>query len=167
VTRFERWSVWSTSAATTATGVGFFWTKYLVESSDPWAVVNHPLQPWFLKAHILVAPLMVFAVGMITTRHIWAHFRSGTPHGRRSGIIAFLALAPMVATGYLIQAVTHAGWLRAMAISHIVFGTLFALGLSVHQPVVLHMKKKRRAATSVRRVASHRTRPHAEGALPG
>ncbi|MDP9348192.1 MAG: hypothetical protein M3P24_03475, partial [Gemmatimonadota bacterium] len=150
MTRFEKWSVWSTSAATTATGVGFFWAKYLVESSDPWAVVNHPLQPWFLKAHILVAPLMVFAVGMITVRHIWVHFRSGAPHGRRTGIVTALALGPMVLTGYLIQAVTHAGWLRAMAISHIVFGTLFALGLSIHQPLVSRMKRERRAGTSVR-----------------
>lgn len=159
MTRFEKWSVWSTSVATTATGVGFFWAKYLVRPTDPWAVVNHPLQPWLLKAHILVAPLMVFAVGMIAMRHVWQHYRSGVRPGRRSGITTALALGPMVLTGYLIQAVTHVGWLRAMAISHIVFGVLYALGLAIHQPVVRRVKKGRAGRPATRRASAHRTAP--------
>lgn len=166
MTRFEKWSVWGTTGATFATGAGFFWTKYMVASSDPWAVVNHPLQPWFLKAHILVSPLMLFAVGMIATRHVWRHYRSGTPQGRRSGIVTALSLAPMVLTGYLIQAVTHVGWLRAMAISHIAFGTLFALGLALHQPVVRHMKRAARGG-SARRVPSRRAAPSPRETVPG
>lgn len=166
MTRFEKWSVWSTSAATFLTGAGFFWAKYLVEARDPWAVVNHPLQPWLLKAHILVSPLMVFAVGMIATRHVWQHYRSGVSHGRRSGILTALALGPMVLTGYLIQAVTHVGWLQAMAISHIVLGTVFALGLALHHPVMLHMQRNRRTRGGVRRVPARRRSPHPQGALP-
>ncbi|HEV2148910.1 MAG TPA: hypothetical protein VGR37_16005 [Longimicrobiaceae bacterium] len=159
--RFEKWSVWSTTAATFLTGAGFFWAKYLVEARDPWAVVNHPLQPWFLKAHILVAPLMVFAVGMIATRHVWRHFRSGMPHGRRSGILTAATLGPMVLTGYLIQAITHVGWLRAMAISHIVVGTLFVLGMALHQPVVRHMKREARGGGASRRIPAQRRAPRA------
>lgn len=136
MTRFEKWSVWSTSVAATVTGAGLFWTKYLVRSSDPWAVVNHPWQPWLLKTHILVVPLMVFAIGMIFTRHVWRHFRTRVRWGRRSGILTALATLPMVATGYLIQAVTHAGWLQALAIAHIVLGFAYAVGLALHQPAV-------------------------------
>jgi hypothetical protein len=129
---FEKWSVLTTSLLTTATGIVYMWMRYFMESTDPWAVVNHPLQGWFLKAHILVAPLLVFAVGMIAVRHVWRHFRAGIRHGRRSGLTTGIALAPMVATGYLIQAITAEGWLAAMAISHIGVGLLYTLGLAVH-----------------------------------
>lgn len=133
--RFEKWSIWTTSAVTAITGVGFFWTKYLVRSNEPWAVINHPLQPWFLKAHILVAPLLVFALGTIAVRHIWRHFRTGTRWGRRSGVAAAFTLLPMTATGYLIQAVTDLGWLRALGYSHTVLGLGYAIALVLHQPV--------------------------------
>lgn len=133
MTRFERWSVWVTTILTAVTGVGYFWAKYLTGPPEGWAVVNHPLEPWFLRAHILVSPLLLFAVGMIVLRHVWRHFRSGLAWGRRSGLLTGLALAPMVLTGYLIQVTTSAGWVRAMAISHIAFGFLYIVGIGLHQ----------------------------------
>ena len=136
MTRFERLSVLWTSLLTALTGFGYFWTKYLVESTDPWAVINHPWQPWLLKAHILVAPLMVFAVGMISVRHIWRHFRGGMQWARKSGVGTAFSLLPMVLTGYLIQAITGEGLLKAMAISHIGLGTLFSVGLAIHYAIV-------------------------------
>lgn len=136
MSRFEKWCVWISASATAVTGAGLFWAKYLLHPDDPWAVVNHPLQPWFLKAHILVSPLLIFAVGLIAARHIWEHYRAGLLAGRRSGIVTVLVAAPMVVTGYLIQAITHAGWLEAMAISHIALGFLFTLGLATHQVFV-------------------------------
>lgn len=136
MSRFERWSVWITTALTAATGIGYFWTKYLVEPSGPFAVVNHPLQPFFLKAHILVSPLLLLALGMISLRHVWRHFRSGVRWSRRSGLTTALSVLPMVATGYLIQTFTATGWVRAMALSHIGFGTLYLVGISLHQVFV-------------------------------
>lgn len=136
MSRFEKWSVWTTSILTVLTGVGYFVTKYLVSTADPFAVVNHPLQPWFLKAHILVSPLLLFALGLITVRHVWRHFRSGVRWSRKSGITAAISVVPMVVTGYLIQTFTATGWVRAMAISHIVFGFLYALGLAAHQWII-------------------------------
>lgn len=136
MTRFERWSVLLTTAATVLTGVGYFWAKYLVRSPDPWAVINHPLQPWLLKAHILVAPLLVFAVGLIALRHIWRHLRSGNRGGRRSGLAMALGFGPMVVSGYLVQAVTAPGWLQALAIAHIVLGVVYAIGFVIHQVVL-------------------------------
>lgn len=130
---FERWSAWVSAALTTVTGIGLFWTKYLIEASGPWSVVNHPLQPWLLKAHIVTAPLLVFSIGLIALRHVWKHFRNGVHWGRRSGIVTGLVTLPMIVSGYLIQAVTHVAWLRGIAISHIVLGFVFAIGLSLHQ----------------------------------
>lgn len=136
MSRFERWSVWVTSALTVITGTGYFVAKYLMTTSDPYAVVNHPLQPWFLKAHVLVSPLLLFALGLITVRHVWRHFRNGVRWSRKSGITAAVSVVPMVATGYLIQTLTAAGWVRAMAIAHIAFGFLYALGLAAHQWII-------------------------------
>jgi hypothetical protein len=130
--RFEKWSVWITSALTVLTGVGYFVTKYLFTASDPYAVVSHPWQPFFLKAHILVSPLLLFALGIIAIHHVWKHFVSGIRWSRRSGVITALAVLPMVLTGYLIQALTDAGWVSAMAWAHIGFGFLYGLGLVVH-----------------------------------
>lgn len=125
--------MWITSVATFVTGVVYLWLKYLLVNDDPLAVVNHPLQPVVLKAHILVAPLLVFSIGMVTVRHVWRHIQSGMREGRRSGLVTMLAFAPMILTGYLIQAITQEGWLRAMAISHIALGIMYGVGLLVHQ----------------------------------
>lgn len=148
MSRFERWSVWITAILVTCTGIGLLWTKYFIPADDPWSIINHPLQPWFLKAHIVTAPLLVFAIGLIATRHIWPHFRAGIRSGRRSGILAALFTLPMILTGYLIQVITHVGWLRALAISHIVLGCIFAAALAVHQ---LATRARRRSGRSRRR----------------
>ena len=150
--RFEKWSVWIASVLVAATGVGLLWTRYLMRARDPWSVINHPLEPWFLKAHIITAPLLIFAIGLIATRHIWPHFKAGIRRGRRSGILTGLLTLPMILTGYLIQVVTHAAWLRALAMSHIVLGLVFASGLAVHQ-VVTHVRGRPR-----------RSRPRSRGA---
>ncbi|HSJ14421.1 MAG TPA: hypothetical protein VK939_08395 [Longimicrobiales bacterium] len=133
MTRFEKYLVWGSTAAVSVSGFGYAGVKYLLEPSDPFAIVNHPLQPWLLKAHVLTAPVFMFAIGLIAMRHIWPHFRARLPHGRRSGTAAALVLVPMVASGYLIQTVTHTGWLLALVIAHLVTGTLFALGAAAHK----------------------------------
>lgn len=133
MSRFEKWFVFLTSALIALTGAGYYWTKYLVESSDPWAAVNHPLEPWFLRTHILVAPLLVFALGLITTRHIWRHLRNGLRGGRRSGIVTALVVVPMVVTGYLLQVITHEGWLMLLGYGHLGFGAIYAVGAVLHE----------------------------------
>ena len=133
MTRFERWSIWSSAVATGLTGLGFFWAKYLVDSSELWAVVNHPLEPWLLKIHIVVAPVFVFAVGLITTRHILVHIRTRVSQGRRSGMAMVWLMIPMVGSGYLIQVVSATGWLTWIALVHIVTGTVFLLAIVAHR----------------------------------
>ncbi|MDX1579947.1 MAG: hypothetical protein R3266_15795 [Gemmatimonadota bacterium] len=133
---FERWSVWVTTVLVVVSGTGYFVTKYLMTSADPYAVVNHPLQPLFLKVHVVASPLLLFALGLITVRHVWRHYRSGVRWSRKSGITIAVAVAPMVLTGYLIQVLTSAGWIRAMAWAHIGFGFLYAVGFGVHSWVI-------------------------------
>lgn len=133
MSRFERWAIWVTSGATVLTGIGYFVLRYLISTDDPFAVVNHPLEPVFLKAHVLVSPTLLYAVGLISIRHVWRHFRSGVRGGRGSGLATALVVAPMVATGYLIQVLADPGWIRAMAIAHIGLGLVYAVAIVVHR----------------------------------
>jgi len=143
VSPFERRAVSWTGTATFLSGVGYLFLKYFVTSDDPFGVVNHPLQPWFLRAHVLASPLLVLAIGSVAVRHVWAHYVSGVKTARRTGILTALVTAPMIATGYLIQVVTSLGWLRALALVHIAAGVVFGVGLAAHQ-VVLRRQGVRR-----------------------
>lgn len=136
MTRFEKWCVWTTSVITGTTGIVLGWMEWAMTPPDPWAVVNHPLQPVVLKVHILAAPLLVFSVGLIALRHVWTHFRSRMPWARRTGLTTALMVAPMVGTGYLIQVLTAPGWLVAMAIAHVVLGLVYLAGLMLHQRMI-------------------------------
>lgn len=131
---FERWSVWVTTAGTLITGLVYWWMKEMLTSVDPWTVINHPLQPWMLKAHILIAPLQVFSVGLITSRHIWRHYRAGVGRGRRTGILAAVSFVVLVLSGYVLQVITAEGLLRVLAWAHLGLGVVYSLGVAVHWP---------------------------------
>ncbi len=130
---FEKWALGLTTATTAITGLGLFITKYLMQTDDPWAVINHPLQPWFLKAHILVAPALIFALGMIAARHAWPYLKTGLRSGLRSGIVTTLVTVPMVLSGHLIQIITAPGWLKGIAVLHIATAFLFTATLVGHR----------------------------------
>ena len=140
---FQKWLLWGSSIATAVTGVVYWWMKNMMNPVDAWAVINHPLQPWVLKAHIVVAPLLVFAVGVIAVDHIWKHYRTRVRIGRGSGITMMWILAPMIVSGYLIQAVTHAGWLTALVWVHVVTGVLYSVAVVWHHLVFRRRRRIR------------------------
>ncbi len=148
--RFTSRLLVSSTVATTLTGAGYFWAKYLVRADDPWAAINHPLEPWFLKAHIVVVPILLFALGLFVAQHVSRHYALGTLRGRRSGVAITLLIGPMVVTGYLIQVLTHRGWLQSMAIAHIVLGSIYALGFGLHYLII--GGEKRPAKREVREI---------------
>jgi hypothetical protein len=133
VTWTERILLWGSTLVVGVTGLVYAWMKYLMDPMDPYAAVNHPLQPLVLKVHLVAAPFLVFAVGLVFMQHIWRQFRSGLTRGRRSGTSTVLTLVPMVLSGYLIQTVTSDAWLWWLAMIHLATGTLFVLGFAAHQ----------------------------------
>ena len=133
---FAKWLVWVSSIATALTGVVYFWMDRMMVPVDEWAVINHPLQPLVLKAHLLVAPLLVFAMGVVAVDHVWKYYRGTIRRARRSGLSAMWPVVPMVLTGYLIQAITHELWLSLVAWAHIVAGAAYMVGLAAHQVFV-------------------------------
>jgi hypothetical protein len=129
---FERWLIWLTSAVTTVTGTAYLWMKYFMDPAQQWSVINHPLQPWMLKAHILAAPLLVFALGAIVLKHVPHHLRAEGRPRLVSGMVVLVATAVMIASGYLVQVVTHEGWLLAAALFHIGSSFLYVGAIAVH-----------------------------------
>jgi hypothetical protein len=109
--------------------------KDWLQPLDEFAVINHPLQPWVLKAHVLAAPLMVFAIGLVAAEHIWRQYKLRIAAGRRSGVLSMWMIAPLIATGYAIQVVTHTGWLEALAWAHLATGVAYLVGLALHHPI--------------------------------
>lgn len=132
MTRLERWIVWIAAGAVTATGTAYGILRYLLATTDEFGLVTHPAEPLALKLHVLTAPLLVFAAGMIAVRHVLAHLQQGVRTGRRSGVTALVAVVPMIASGYAIQVVTDERWIVALAWVHGVTGVGFALGAAAH-----------------------------------
>ena len=164
MTTLEKWAVWLSSGLVLITGTVYLWMKYWLPAADPFSVIHHPLQPLFLKLHILTAPLMVFALGSIGLRHVWLHYATGVRQGRRSGMGTAIVIIPMVLTGYLIQAVTGETALRAIALIHIGTGLAYGLVLLLHQVMVRRVRRSlgdqiakgdRRHRLRTRRTAQH------------
>ena len=144
MTRFQRWGLYVSTAVAPVSGVVYFVMKRFMTPADPWAVINHPLEPWMLKLHILSAPLMLFAVGLITTQHIWRSLKSSLPTGRKTGVTTALLFGPMVLTGYLIQVVTTPLWLDVLGWTHLALGLVCAVGIFAHRTVVGGRKRRRK-----------------------
>lgn len=126
ISRVEKIFLNLTTFLTAATGLVYAWMKYLLSPSDPFSVVNHPWQPGLLSGHVLVAPLLVFGFGLIAREHILGRYRDPRARGgRRTGILAALALVPMVSSGYLLQVVTSARGRNVTGILHLAAGILF------------------------------------------
>ncbi|HVT05257.1 MAG TPA: hypothetical protein VHL58_17980 [Thermoanaerobaculia bacterium] len=117
----------------TITGVVFAWMKYGMHTDDPFAVANHPWQPFLLDLHVIFAPLLVFALGWIFGDHILLKYRLSAQRKRRSGLSAMWLIAPMIMTGYLIQVITNESLQYGSRIGHWVTSGIFVVAYAVHQ----------------------------------
>jgi len=133
MSRSESLLVWVATLLVTVSGLGFGAFKYFARSEDPFAVVHHPLQTFFLKMHVLAAPLLVFALGIVVARHAWSQWTSGSSRGRRSGIVLVMTLAPMIVTGYLVQTLVSRRAVTAAVVAHWAFGIAYLAVFGVHQ----------------------------------
>jgi hypothetical protein len=128
------------------TGLVYAWMAYFVKSADPYAVVNHPWQPAVQHLHILVAPLLVFALGAIWRRHVWNSWRLNVRSRRWSGLGLAFSFVPMAVSGSLIQTAVDPGWRKAWVVIHLVTAGLWIGGYLVHQFLAPWLKN---AATMV------------------
>lgn len=135
MSRFEAWLIHLSNLLVGVTGLVYAWMAYLAKPSDPFSVVNHPLQPQAQHAHVLVAPLLVFAAGVIWRRHVWSHWKRGLRQRRRSGLSMMLTLVPMVASGYLIQTAVDERWRGIWVAVHLATSAIWVTAYVVHQVI--------------------------------
>lgn len=143
------WLTWISSTFVGATGLVFAVMKYLMQGEDPFSAYNHPLQPWMLAAHILLAPALVLALGWVWGTHAAPQLngrgRRDTRDrriGTRSGLANVTFGLVMILSGYWMQ-VTALETLRlTMAWTHGVSGTLFVLMLVGHAVVALAKSRR-------------------------
>lgn len=133
MSRVEAWSVHLATLLVGFTGLIYAAMRYLLEPSDPYAVVNHPLQPTVQHLHVLLAPALVFAVGLVWRHHVWSHWRRGVRTRRRSGVSLMLTIAPMVASGYLLQTAVSEAWREAWIVVHLATSGLWLAAYLAHQ----------------------------------
>jgi hypothetical protein len=139
VSRTQRLLLSLATLLAAVTGVLYAVFKYLGDdlaprfpSLFPVSAIHHPLEPWTLDLHILVAPALVFAFGWIFKDHIVAKLSAGGAPVRRSGILGLVLFVPMVASGYLLQVVTSESLHLPLVVIHLGSGALFAGTYLVH-----------------------------------
>ena len=139
------WEIWLSHISTflvTLSGVAYLWIKYFMETTDPFAIINHPWQPSMLSLHVLVAPALVFVVGLMVQSHIQRKLRSGTNSNRSSGLASMVTLPVMIASGYMLQVVT-APLLASITLGlHLVSSSVFVVTYVTHQVVSYRLARK-------------------------
>lgn len=132
MTRAEAWLQHVSNLLVGGTGLVYAWMRYALEPDDPYAVVNHPLERDVQHLHILVAPLLVFAVALVWQRHVWVRVRSGFAPRRATGLTLAASFVPMVASGYLLQTADGETWRTAWLAVHLATSGLWLLAMGVH-----------------------------------
>lgn len=119
MSRGEAWTTHVGTVLVGASGLVYAWMLYLAEPADEFAIVNHPWQPHVLHLHVLTAPILVLAIGLLWIHHVWGRVRSGFPFRRRTGLVLAGAVFPMIASGYAIQVAVDPTWRTAWIALHL------------------------------------------------
>lgn len=138
----SRWHLWTLHLGSTIvslTGLIYFLMDSFLRNDDPFAVVNHPLQPWMLDVHVVSAPILVFVLGLVFESHVSRKLQSGSQSNRRTGIAALAVLVALVLSGYLLQVTTDEILHRAALVIHIVSGFLFVFVYAAHQVISIRL----------------------------
>ena len=130
-------------AAVSLSGMAYGVMKYFLTGADPDSRMGHPWQQPALKVHVISAPLLVFALGLVFSSHALKRFRGGEPEGRLSGGGLLGLVAPLVFSGYLVQVLTGEASRRWTGWLHAALGVVYLLG------TVAHLLKKRPPASDM------------------
>lgn len=143
MSRAERWLLDVANLLVAGTGIVYAVMRYLMTPADEWMVVNHPWQPHVQHLHVLAAPLLVFAGGLIWRHHVLAKLRADGPGGRRSGLVLTALLAPMVLSGALIQVSVSEGWRTVWIAVHLITSGLWIVAMIAHRIEAVRSRRGR------------------------
>jgi len=132
VKRLERWSLRIGFVLGAVTGVVYGGLRYLGTVNGEFGSEPNPWQPFWQHAHVLAAPLLLFALGVAARGHVQGMLGRGVRRGRRTGLVLVALVVPLVLGGYAIQVVTGTGIRNTLGWSHAALGALFAALYLVH-----------------------------------
>ena len=138
--RLEAWLLHLSTIVLTVTGAVYAYTHYLMKSADPFSVINSPLEPYMLDIHIIAAPVLVVAIGIILHSHILFKIENGSRAARKSGLILIPLFLIMAASGYILQ-ITSGVINRIFFWAHLVSGSLWALIYAAHHLASLAVRR--------------------------
>lgn len=130
--RWELFLLHASALAIAISGVVYGIMKYAMTGSDPDSPLGHPWQPGVLKAHVLAAPFLVFAFGLVARGHALPKWKSGETIGKKSGIFLLGLVAPLVLSGYAVQVFTGDSLRKGTGWGHTAAGVLFAAAYAAH-----------------------------------
>ncbi len=154
MSRWESWSLHILTAVVSVTGIVFFVMKYMMATDDPFALINHPLQPAMLDIHILAAPFLILVLGITFSSHISEKLETGAKANRRSGLAMLLSLLPMILSGYLLQVSTSAFLSKLILAVHVVTGLAFTATYAFHLWKSLRLLRAQNRQRRVTRLAA-------------
>lgn len=150
--RWERWTFNALSLAVAATGFAYLWMKYVLQSDDPFAVVNHPWQSGMLDLHVVASPVFILIFGIVFNSHIMKKLRATRLPNRRSGFVSLGTFAAMVVSGYLLQVSSNTEWLQALVVVHVASGAIFSIVYAIHL-IISATLARTRPSPAIREVA--------------
>lgn len=128
----EKWFLFATNFLVVLTGLVYGWMVYILRPINEWDVSNHPWQKYVQALHILVVPLLLFAVGVIWRKHIAERlFRKGQLR-KYSGWLLILIFFPMVFSGYFLQVSGEELWREIHSQIHLWSSLAWSLMFGVH-----------------------------------
>jgi hypothetical protein len=113
-------------------GVAYGVMKYFMAGADPDSRVGHPWQQPMLKVHVLTAPLLIFALGLVFSGHALARLKGGEDPGRTSGAGLLALASPLVLTGPLLQVLTGDAARQWTGWVHAALGAVYVLAYAAH-----------------------------------
>jgi hypothetical protein len=132
MSRTEAWLCHAANLLVGGTGLVYAWFRYFARPVDELAIV-HPWSSPAQHAHVLAAPLLVFALGLVVRGHVVAGLRLGIRERRRSGLLLVAGALPMVLSGSLIQVAIEPAWRRAWVVVHLAASGLWLAATVAHQ----------------------------------
>ena len=132
MSRFEAWFLHVATLLVGGTGLILGVMRYFMEPVDEFAIVNHPWEPHLLHLHVLFAPALVFAIGLVWKRHVGDRWSVRQLARRRSGRTLAVLFGAMVLSGYLIQVVVAPGLRVACIVVHVAASLAWLLAYAGH-----------------------------------
>ncbi len=132
MTRPLVWILWGATILSAVTGLAWVGMRELLTRDDPFSAYNHPLQPWALVAHLLIAPLLVLLLGWVWGVHAAPRLAERSRAARLSGLANIGLGLLMIGSGYLLQVVSADSLRLALGWTHGIAGSLFAVAFVAH-----------------------------------